>query len=250
MCHDPSASPPAPPRRGELATSDRLTVASSGGLTVAARLAATQRPDAPGVVVMPDVRGLHPFYERFAEALADTGAHALAIDPYTRTAGSGFRDESFEFMPHREVVTDEGLREDARAAATVLRDRGVEQVYALGFCFGGRAALLQAVDPDWAGVIGFYGRLRLEGESGLSPIGVAEAGRVRVPTLALFGEADPWIPPDDVEAFRAGLAAHGIPHEIVAYDGAPHSFFDRDMAAHADSCADAWSRLLSFLGIA
>jgi len=37
-----------------------------------------------------------------------------------------------------------------------------------------------------------------------------------------------------------------VPHEIVTYDGAPHSFFDRKQEEFADASEDAWRRVLEF----
>ncbi|HWO70073.1 MAG TPA: dienelactone hydrolase family protein [Actinomycetota bacterium] len=247
MCVDPSARAPRPPRTGGLASSERLELVAEDGNRIAARLARTGEPGAPGVVVLPDVRGLHPYYEDLAEQLAEAGAHALAIDPYGRTAGPGYRDEAFDFAPHRERTTDDHLRTDVRAAAATLRERGASRVFVLGFCFGGRAALLQASQPGIDGVIGFYG-WPARGD-GSSPIEEARRGLLRAPVLALFGGADRGITPDQVEAYREALAASGVPHEVVVYPGAPHSFFDRAMTEHAEACADAWRRVLAFLGV-
>lgn len=33
------------------------------------------------------------------------------------------------------------------------------------------------------------------------------------------------------------------------YPDAPHSFFDRTMTEHVDACADAWRRVLAFMGV-
>ena len=63
--------------------------------------------------------------------------------------------------------------------------------------------------------------------------------------LALFGGADELIPPEDV---GAALTSSGVPHEIHSYPGAPHSFFDRSLDEHAAASADAWRRVLDFLG--
>ena len=53
--------------------------------------------------------------------------------------------------------------------------------------------------------------------------------------------------PEDVEAFDRSLVAAGVEHEIVSYPGAPHSFFDRSFAEHAEASEDAWRRVLDFL---
>lgn len=65
--------------------------------------------------------------------------------------------------------------------------------------------------------------------------------------LGLFGSADQAIPPEAVEAFREALDAAEVPNEIVTYEGAPHSFFDRSFAEHQDACDDAWRRILRFV---
>jgi carboxymethylenebutenolidase len=38
-----------------------------------------------------------------------------------------------------------------------------------------------------------------------------------------------------------------VEHEVVIYDGAPHSFFDRKQEEFADDSEDAWNRVLAFL---
>ena len=67
------------------------------------------------------------------------------------------------------------------------------------------------------------------------------------PILGLMGGADEGIPVEDVNAFDEALDTAGIEHELVVYPGAPHSFFDRKFAEHADASEDAWNRVLAFL---
>lgn len=247
MCFRPEASPPAPPRTGHLLDSQRLTLdTSDGGRTVASR-ARTLASDAPGVVILPDQRGLHVYYERLAEAFADAGVHAVAVDFYHRTAGTAFRDDEFDFAPHRGEVTNDHLNADAAAGAELLRSEGVGRVYAVGFCFGGRGALLQAAEPGWSGAVGFYGFPKRETPDGRSPIRDAQDGRVRAPVLALFGAEDEVVGRDAPDLYRAALKEAGVTHEIAVYEGAGHSFFDRHMVQQADHCADAWQRTLAFV---
>jgi carboxymethylenebutenolidase len=67
--------------------------------------------------------------------------------------------------------------------------------------------------------------------------------------LGLFGGTDQAISADAVEAFRTALDAVQVPNEIVTYEGAPHSFFDKRYDEYQDACADAWRRILGFVGI-
>ena len=65
--------------------------------------------------------------------------------------------------------------------------------------------------------------------------------------LAIFGGADQGIPAADVTTFEQALAAAGVDHRVVTYDGAPHSFFDRKAADFAEASAAAWSETLAVI---
>lgn len=249
MCFPPEASPPPAPRDGALADTSRTTLRAADGAEVAATVARTTAADAPGVVIVPDVRGLHPYYERLSESLAGAGAQAVAVDFYGRTAGARHRGADFEFAEHRAAVRDETLLLDVAAGVRHLIDDGTTQVYVWGFCFGGRAAFLSGTSDEVAGVIGFYGWPAREGDTGLSPVGEAAAGRLTSPVLAVYGGADEKITEQDRAAFDAALEATGVPHRTRVYAGAPHSFFDKRMDEHADACADAWREVLDAVGL-
>ena len=52
---------------------------------------------------------------------------------------------------------------------------------------------------------------------------------------------------EDNAAFEEALDRAGVEHEIVVYDGAPHSFFDRKQEDFAEASEDAWKRTLAFI---
>jgi carboxymethylenebutenolidase len=247
MCFETTARPPEPPRTGFLGGHERRTLRSDAEF--AATLATTTRDHAPGVVILPDIRGLHPYYEALAVAFADAGAHALAIDLYGRTAGAEHRGEDFEWQPHRAAARDSGVLADVLAAVEELRGRGAVAVFVVGFCFGGRAAFMAGTQEGVAGVVGFYGWPTRVEEGGSSPVEEARAGRFIAPVVALYGGADDKITPEDRQAFAEALTAAGVLHETVVYDDALHSFFDRGMDEHAQACDHAWRLMLRFFGI-
>ena len=115
MCHDHDSRPPAPPRSGDVAERGVLTLTSADGTEFSAAYAAPADPPRGGVVVLPDIRGLHPYYVALAERFAEAGLAAVAIDWFGRTAGvcpaPGTRGEDFEFRPHIDA-------DDARRAST------------------------------------------------------------------------------------------------------------------------------------
>jgi carboxymethylenebutenolidase len=128
-----------------------------------------------------------------------------------------------------------------------LRERGAERVFTVGFCFGGRNSwLATAAGHGLAGAVGFYG---MPSERNGQPGPTERAAELAAPILALQAGADAHITAADNAAFAQALERAGVEHEIVIYDGAPHSFFDRKYDEFADASADAWRRTLAFVGV-
>ena len=253
MCFEPSARPPLPPIAGgaDVSGTQSLELEASDGNRFSAFGATHAYLGGPGMVILPDVRGLHPFYEDLAVRFAEAGVHACAIDYFGRTAGTGKRDDDFDFMSHVQQTRPGSIADDVAAAVAHLRSEaggGAEAVYTVGFCFGGRASFNQAVqDHGLAGVIGFYGVVQQRGpDDADAPI--LRVGNYRCPVLGLFGGADRAVPREEVGRFGRALDEAGVKNDIVVYDGAPHSFFDRSFDEHRDACEDAWRRMLAFVG--
>jgi carboxymethylenebutenolidase len=250
MCFDLDSRPPIERIAGGALDSAELVLeADDGNRLRAFRARATQSIGA-GIVILPDVRGLHPFFEELALRFAENGVDALAIDYFGRTAGLTARGDDFEYMPHVGQVTWAGVSADIRAAADNLRmhDEGrVDALFSIGFCFGGRLAFLTpTLGLDLAGAIGFYGFPVGPGRGDIpAPIDVVD--RISSPVLGLFGAADQGIPRGAVDEFDEALTKSGVEHRIVVYDGAPHSFFDRKAAEFADASTAAWEEVLAFI---
>ena len=151
-------------------------------------------------------------------------------------------------MPHVQQTRVQTVQLDVAAALEALRERtGARGAMTVGFCFGGSQSFAAATSAelDLVASVGFYGRLVPAREGAPAPL--EHAAQTRCPVLGLFGGADQAIPADQVEAFDRGLDDAGVEHEIVSYPGAPHSFFDRAQAEHAEASQDAWRRVLGFL---
>jgi carboxymethylenebutenolidase len=246
MCFELDSSPPLPVIRGAAVSHEDLVLEARDGNQLAAFLATPDQPSDVGVVILPDVRGLYRFYEELALRFAERGFTAIAIDYFGRTAGIGKRGDDFEYMPHAQQTTADGVREDVTAAVDYIRSRGAQTLFTVGFCFGGRSSWLAAADGHGlAGAVGFYGRPG-EGRDG-APGPAQRASEIAAPVLALQAGADQNITADDNAAFERALEGAGVEHELVTYDGAPHSFFDRKYEEFADASEDAWRRTLAFV---
>jgi len=253
MCHEPTARPPLPTIAGGAGSveTSHLVLEASDGNRFNAFAARAADPGAPGIMILPDVRGLHPFYEDLAVRFAEAGVHAAAMDYFGRTAGLDPRGEDFDHMSHVQRLTPDGVGADTAATLAYLRSEpggAAQRLYSVGFCMGGRISFNQAWrDHGLAGVVGFYGGPQGRGpDDETAPTRLAS--QYRCPVLGLFGGADENTPIEAVDAFRRALDDAGVPNEIVVYPDAPHSFFDRGSERYGEACDDAWRRMLAFVG--
>src|SRR6266700_1979470 len=248
MCYDDNARPPIPAGATGKAQGEDLVLTSSDGTQFAAYEARPEHSIGARVVIYPDVRGLHQFYKELALRFAEVGITALAIDYFGRTAGLTSRDDSFEYMPHVQQLQLSNIFNDVSAALTHLQANGAgaQPTFTVGFCMGGTLSFLTGTQQlDLAGVIGFYAGMSRNFGGGGTLLDRAE--KIHYPALGLFGGADQGIPVSDVHTFDEKLDKAGIEHEIVIYEGAPHSFFDRRATDFADASADAWKQVLNFI---
>lgn len=238
MCHSTASRPPGPPHPGAVAESGALRLTSADGTVFAAFDALPAEPNGTNVVILPDVRGAHPFYRALAERFAEAGYHATAIDYYGRTAGADERDDAFDWQSYFPLVRSEEVAADVAAAVAHLGRRSPGPTFTVGFCFGGgQSWRLAASDLGLAGVIGFYGLPRLVRD-------VVDG--VGAPMLLLLAGADVATPREEFVDLAARLDAAGASYEMHTYPGAPHSFFDQGHAAWREACDDAWRRVLAF----
>ncbi len=245
MCFELDSLPPIPVIRGAAVSHERLVLEAPDGNSFAAFYAAPEEATERGVVILPDVRGLYRFYEELALRFAERGTAALAFDYFGRTAGVSERGEDFEYMPHVRETTQKGVQADIGASVGELRRRGVGTVFTVGFCFGGRNSwFAAAAGHGLAGAVGFYGRPGAGWDG--SPGPAQRAGEIEAPILALQAGADETITAEDNAAFEAALKEAGVDYELVSYEGAPHSFFDRKQEEFTEASEDAWRRVLAF----
>jgi carboxymethylenebutenolidase len=245
MCFELDSSPPIPPISGAAVAHEDLVLEAADGNRFAAFAAAPDEPGPAGIVILPDVRGLYRFYEELALRFAERGYPAVAFDYFGRTAGIAKRENDWDYMAEVAKTAPETIQLDVGAAVAFLRERGAASVFTVGFCFGGRNSWLStAGGHGLTGAVGFYGSL-LDRDTWIGPI--SRAAEMKAPILALQAGDDQNITADQNAAFDQALTAAGVEHEIVTYDGAPHSFFDRKQEEFQAASDDAWARTLAFV---
>lgn len=239
MCHSNDSRPPTSPTSGTVTEHGSLELTSADGTVLSAYAAMPATPNGMNVVILPDVRGVHPYYQQLAQGFAAAGYRTVAIDYYGRTAGVGERDDDFAWGDHLEQVDAEQVALDVAAATAHLSRAAAGPTFTVGFCFGGSQSWRLSGKPELglAGVIGFYGQPKMVTDV---------VDDLVTPALMLIAGADVVTPQEEFDAFEAQLQAAGAPYEMHRYAGAPHSFFDRSFDEHAAACEDAWKQVLSF----
>ena len=252
MCFDLDSHPPIRPIAGGAIDAMQLILTAADRNRFAAYRTRAAEPNGAGVVILPDVRGLHPYYEELSLRFAENGIDALAFDWFGRTAGAEPRGDGFDHSPHVTQTTWRGIQADLTAAVEELRTpedgrSAPGSLFTIGFCMGGRMSFLAGtLGLGLAGAIGLYGTLVGPWRND-APAPVDLAGEIKSPVLGLFGGGDAAITAEAIAAFDDGLTAASVDHRLVTYPGAPHSFFDRKMPEFADASAAAWDEVLAVI---
>jgi carboxymethylenebutenolidase len=250
MCFDHDSRPPIEPILGGALDSSEVILKGEDGAEFRAFGARPTQSTGAGILILPDVRGLHPFFEELVLRFAEHGIAALALDYFGRTAGKERRGADFDYQAHLPELTWQNVAGDIRVATGHLRSDACgspRSTLVTGFCMGGRFATLAAtLGLGLAGAIPFYGVPVGSGRAG-SPAPADVASKIECDVLALFGGADQSIDEDARATFDRALDAAHVKHKFVVYPDAPHSFFDRKAAEYAETSAAAWEEMLAFI---
>ena len=171
----------------------------------------------PGVVVVHGGAGLDDHARRRAREFAELGFLVFACDMYGK-AVMGDRERVLSCL--QELVADrEKLARRAQAGIEVLNSHPLldGNIAAVGYCFGGRAALeLARTGAELAGAISVHGSLETA-----KP---ASQGEVKAKLLVCHGALDPHVPTTQLTGFIDEMNAAGIDFQLIVYGGAMHGF--------------------------
>ncbi len=207
----------------------------------------------PGVLVVHEWWGLNDYARKRARMLAGQGYTALALDMYGGGKQAHHPDDAQKFSS--EVSKNEALAKARFEAALELlkqqKDVDADNIGAIGYCFGGSVVLNMArIGEPLKVVESFHG--------GLKTTHPAEPGVVKARIASFTGEADPFIPAEQVAAFRQEMDKAGVNYQVVTYPGVLHSFTSPDadkfakefklpMAYNAEADKDSWSKGMALM---
>jgi len=222
-----------------------------GGATLAGQVVYDDSSTAarPGVVIFHQWKGPTDYELGRARQLAELGYVAFVADIY----GKGVRPtdpkqagaEAGKFRSDRAL-----LRARTAAALDALKAQPFvdkTRVAAIGYCFGGGAALeLARSGAPLSGIVSFHGSLDTPNP--------ADAKNIKEPLLILHGADDPFVTPAVVAAFKKEMDDAHVKYEFIAYPGAVHGFTMKEagddpskgMAYNAKADAESWAQMKAF----
>ncbi len=226
--------------RGRLDAVTNVTIPGVGGPDVKAYVA---RPTGPGphpaVIMVHEFWGLREDIARKADLLAEEGYVVVAPDVFRGSTTSWIPRAIYQVTstPAEQINTDLdsvnawlGTQPDVDAARTAI----------VGFCFGGRSAMLYSLhNPKLKGTVVFYGNPPLDAE---------RLRALQGPVLGIFGGADQSIPLADVASFERALQQANVESTVTVYPDQPHAFIETvDTIKAGGVQGQAWSQMIRFL---
>jgi carboxymethylenebutenolidase len=121
-----------------------------------------------------------------------------------------------------------------------LPEVGGRKVAAMGYCLGGHLAFALGCHAAPDAVVSYYG-------SGIADR-LGEAGGLSCPIIFHFGDSDPFIPNDQVDAINAALGDRDTV-ELHVHAGAGHAFenFLAAQFSSPEAAARSWPLTVDFL---
>lgn len=203
----------------------------------------------PIVLVTHAWDGLNDEVRDKSRTLAHEGYVAFAIDIYgegkTWTDMADLMTALGPYMENRALLLER--MQAAVAAAKTIPGADASRMGAMGYCFGGTAVLdlARGGGDDIKGVVSFHG--------GLQGNDLAGPETISAKILALHGEDDPLVPPEQVADFKAEMTAKKADWQLHAYGHTVHAFtraeandpgFGTVYNANADR--RSWQAMLNF----
>lgn len=199
----------------------------------------------PGILLIQEILGVNDYIRGVAEKLAALGYVVGAPDVFWRFApGWSPANDLAGMQASMEQVAKLDFPTaiaDCAAAYEQLTylDETAGRAGVMGFCLGGTLAwgVAGAADPDC--VVSYYG-------SGVpSMIGLVDT--VTAPTLFHFGDNDPYLPSEGVEALNSAIEGH--PNFQINVEQAGHAFdnFKSEMFYVESAANAAWTKTIAFL---
>ncbi|QNP47949.1 dienelactone hydrolase family protein [Diaphorobacter aerolatus] len=211
------------------------------------------KKNAPVILVISEIFGVHDYIADTCRRLAKEGYMAIAPDLFARQGDpmsfgeiAKIQSEVIAKVPDAQVMGDL----DATVKWAGANGGDLSRVGITGFCWGGRITWLYAAHGPVKAGVAWYGRLVGDSTQNTPKHPVDLAPILKAPVLGLYGEKDGGIPLDTVDKMKAALkegSAAAKASEFVIYPDAPHAFHaDYRPSFRKEAAEDGWKRALAW----
>ena len=230
-----------------------LTFPTNGIAMNAYRAKPANAKNAPVILVVQEIFGIHEWMKDITRRFAQAGYYAIAPDMYQRQGDpTKAPDIKTLFETIVSKVPDAQVMADLdNAAAFATPDGGnAKKLGITGFCWGGRITWLYANhNPNLKAGVAWYGRLVGQPTPLQPKHAIDVAAALKAPVLGLYGALDKGIPVAHVEKMNAALKAAKDPSFIRLFDGADHGFLaDYRPSFNEAAAAEGWADALKWFG--
>lgn len=244
------------PQTTDAMRAETVAIAGHGGDSIDAYLAQpVGRPPVGGVVVLHHMPGLDEHTKEVVRRFAAAGLIAICPNLYAREAPGATPEDAFAVIWKRGGVDDQQVVGDVAGAVAHVTGLTASngRVAAVGFCSGGRHALLAACAMPLAAIVDCYGSFVIEPPDPKLNLNIApiadRLGSLTCPMQGIFGADDHNPSPDEVDALARALTAAGKDFEFHTHAEAGHAFMATNRPTYrVQAAADAWEQMTDFLG--
>lgn len=209
------------------------------------------KANAPVILVVSEIFGLHEHIQDVARRFAKQGYLAVAPDLFVRQGDATKVPNIADLMrdivsktPDAQVMTDL----DACVAWAAKNGGNLDKLAITGFCWGGRITWLYAAhNPKVKAGVAWYGRLVGDANPNNPRHPIDVAPTLKTPILGLYGAKDTGIPVESIDRMKAALAKGSSGSTFVVYPDAGHAFNADYRPSYVEQDAkDGWKRALDW----
>jgi carboxymethylenebutenolidase len=197
-------------------------------------------PPAPGIILVPENRGLVEPNMDIARRYAKEGFATLAVDLISRQGGTDkYANDPAQIPALLGKTSQPDLVADLQSSLAYLKSTdGVlkDRLGVTGFCFGGSQAFALAIaSPEIRAAAPFYGTVKPE-----------DVVKSQAAFINFYGEKDTRVT-STAEPAQQALQQAGRHVEVHIEPDAAHAFFNNTASSYVASAArDAWPRALAW----